>query len=178
MQRITLSIDDDLADDFERLTAQRGYRNRSEAVRDLIRSALAEREVADPAPGALCVASASYVYDHHERQLALRLTELQHAHGDLVISLMHAHVSGDDCLETVFLRGAIEAVRAFADALVAEPGVRHGSISIIPLDECTGGHVHGHDHPHDHGSGHSHPHDHAHGGLEHPHGVTHTHEET
>lgn len=162
MQRITLSIDDDLAEDFERLTALRGYRNRSEAVRDLIRSALAEREVADPAPGALCVASASYVYDHHERQLALRLTELQHAHGDLVISLMHAHVSGDDCLETVFLRGAIEAVRAFADALVAEPGVRHGTVSIIPLDECTGGHVHGH--PHDHEHAHDQPHgaDHGH----------------
>lgn len=168
MQRITLSIDDDLADDFARLTALRGYRNRSEAVRDLIRRALAEREVADPTPGALCVASASYVYDHHERQLALRLTELQHAHGDLVISLMHAHVSGDDCLETVFLRGTIEAVRAFADALVAEPGVRHGSVSIIPLDECTGGHVNGGGHPHEHAHGqdHSHPHDHTHGGHE------------
>lgn len=169
MQRITLSIDDDLAADFERLTALRGYRNRSEAVRDLIRSALAEREVADPAPGALCVASASYVYDHHERQLALRLTELQHAHGDLVISLMHAHVSGDDCLETVFLRGTIEAVRAFADALVAESGVRHGSASIIPLDECMGGHVHGHEHEHDHDHDHAHPHAHDHGGHAHEH---------
>lgn len=104
MQRITLSIDDDLADFFVRYAEERGYRNRSEAMRDILRNLASRKELEDPAPGTLCVGVASYIYDHHERQLAMRLTELQHEHGDLVISQMHAHVNGDDCLETVFLR--------------------------------------------------------------------------
>ncbi|MDO5531796.1 nickel-responsive transcriptional regulator NikR [Sutterella sp.] len=162
MQRITISIDDDLAEDFDRLIAERGYRNRSEAFRDLIRGAKADAAVASPDPDAICVASASYVYDHHERQLSTRLTEIQHAHGGLVISLMHAHVSGDDCLETVFLRGRIAEVRAFADALVAEPGVRHGAVSIVPVDDMSHGHAHPHDHDHDHSHGHDHDHVHTH----------------
>lgn len=109
MQRITLSIDDDLADFFVRYAEERGYRNRSEAMRDILRNLASRKELEDPAPGTLCVGVASYIYDHHERQLAMRLTELQHEHGDLVISQMHAHVNGDDCLETVFLRGPVEA---------------------------------------------------------------------
>ena len=85
----------------------------------------------------------------------MRLTELQHEHGDLVISQMHAHVNGDDCLETVFLRGPVEAVRGFADALVAEPGVRHGHVNIIPAENSVHAH-HGHVHRHADGTVHSH----------------------
>lgn len=157
MQRITLSIDDDLADFFVRYAEERGYRNRSEAMRDILRNLASRKELEDPAPGTLCVGVASYIYDHHERQLAMRLTELQHEHGDLVISQMHAHVNGNDCLETVFLRGPVEAVRGFADALVAEPGVRHGHVNIIPAEKSEyARHEHGHVHRHADGTVHSH----------------------
>lgn len=157
MQRITLSIDDDLAEFFDRYAVERGYRNRSEAMRDILRNLASNEELSDPAPGTLCVGAASYIYDHHERQLAMRLTELQHEHGELVISQMHAHVNGDDCLETVFLKGPVEAVRGFADALVAEPGVKHGYVNIIPLESDEDGcHHHPHLHRHADGTVHSH----------------------
>ena len=129
-QRITISLDEDQAAKFDQLIAERGYENRSEAFRDLTLS--------DPPSGATCVAVVSYVYNHHERQLSMRLTQEQHEHGDLVISQMHAHLGHEDCMEAVFLKGTVAEVRAFADKLIAEPGIRHGSINIIPA------HVHRH----------------------------------
>ena len=127
-QRITISLDEDQAAKFDQLIAERGYENRSEAFRDLIRAAEASQTLA----------VVSYVYNHHERQLSMRLTQEQHEHGDLVISQMHAHIGHEDCMEAVFLKGTVAEVRAFADKLIAEPGIRHGSINIIPA------HVHRH----------------------------------
>ena len=131
-QRITISLDEDQAAKFDQLIAERGYENRSEAFRDLIRAAEASQTLSDPPSGATCVAVVSYVYNHHERQLSMR------EHGDLVISQMHAHLGHEDCMEAVFLKGTVAEVRAFADKLIAEPGIRHGSINIIPA------HVHRH----------------------------------
>ena len=126
-QRITISLDEDQAAKFDQLIAERGYENRSEAFRDLIRAAEASQTLSDPPSGATCVAVVSYVYNHHERQLSMRLTQEQHEHGDLVISQMHAHLGHEDCMEAVFLKGTVAEVRAFADKLIAEPGIRHGS---------------------------------------------------
>ena len=103
-QRITISLDEDQAAKFDQLIAERGYENRSEAFRDLIRAAEASQTLSDPPSGATCVAVVSYVYNHHERQLSMRLTQEQHEHGDLVISQMHAHLGHEDCMEAVFLR--------------------------------------------------------------------------
>lgn len=151
MQRVTISLDDELAAAFDKLIARQGYENRSEAMRDLIRQRL-DREAQDHAPRGHCVASLSYVYNHHERDLAERLTAQSHAHHDLVVSTMHAHLDHDNCLETVILRGPTAAVRAFADSVTAERGVRHGALNLIPADVNAGrkhhhGHHHGPDHP-------------------------------
>lgn len=131
MQRLTISLDDDLAAAFDELMRQRGYANRSEAVRDLLRRELGERDLSSGA-ATECVAVLSYVFDHHERQLASRLTDMQHDHHDLAIATMHAHISHQDCVETVILRGATQAVKAFAEGVIAETGVRHGQVQLIP----------------------------------------------
>lgn len=142
MERFTISMDDQLAADFDRLIAQRGYRNRSEAVRDLVRSLL-ERERAGEPAGGYCVANLSYVFNHHERDLAERMTALQHGQHDLTVATMHAHLDHENCLETVILRGPTPAVRSFADALVAERGVRHGMVNLVSV-EVDAGHDHSH----------------------------------
>ena len=103
MQRLTISLDDDLAAAFDELIQRRGYANRSEAVRDLLRRELGESDLTSGA-AKQCVAVLSYVFDHHERQLSSRLTSLQHDHHDLAIATMHAHISHEDCVETVILR--------------------------------------------------------------------------
>lgn len=142
MERITISIDEDLAVEFDKLIAKRGYRNRSEAVRDLVRKHL-EAERANPGQEGHCVANLSYVYNHHERDLAERLTTLQHGQHDLTVATMHAHLDHDNCLESVILRGSTAAVRAFADALTAERGVRHGQLNLVSV-EISSGHDHHH----------------------------------
>ena len=142
MERFTISLDVTLAAAFDNLTRERGYGNRSEAVRDMIRRELETRRIAkEEAPH--CVASLSYVYNHHERRLSERLTDLQHHAHDLVVSSMHVHLDHDNCLETLFLRGHTEEVRAFAEKLSAERGVRHGSLNLIPVEgDATHQHVH------------------------------------
>ncbi len=142
MERITVSLDTELAAEFDQLIAARGYKNRSEAVRDLLRSHL---EAARQSEGTAdhCVANLSYVYNHHERDLAERLTALQHGQHDLTVATMHAHLDHENCLESVILRGATPAVRAFADALMAERGVRHGQVNLIAVEIDSG-----HDHQH------------------------------
>jgi len=146
MERFTISLDDKLAAEFDRLIRERGYLNRSEAVRDLLRSKLDSLRI-EEAQAPFCVASLSYVYNHHERDLAERLTALQHDHHDLVVATTHVHLDHDNCLETMMLRGATDVVRSFADALMAERGVRHGQANLVPVD-VDAGHHHVHSHPH------------------------------
>lgn len=99
MQRVTLALTDEAAERFERFIRERGYTNRSEAFRDLLRQAdAAERLKDEETP---CAAVVSYVYNHHERQLAARMTEHQHEHGDVVHSVMHVHLNHEDCLEAI-----------------------------------------------------------------------------
>lgn len=148
MKRLTMSLDDDLAEAFERWMHERGYHNRSEAFRDLLRNDLRQRHEADE-PHGPCVATLSYLYDHHQRQLALRLTDLQHDHHDLTVSTTHAHLSAHQCIETVILRGPADQVRAFAESVIAQPGVTHGALHLVPQEADGNGHA-GHSHRGEH----------------------------
>jgi CopG family nickel-responsive transcriptional regulator len=142
MKRLTMSLADDLADAFDALVRERGYENRSEAFRDLLRHDLGEVRRAER-PDGPCIATLSYLYNHHQRQLATRLTDMQHEHHELTVSSMHAHLDHDHCIETVILRGRTDAVQAFAQAVIAQPGVSHGQLHLVPVGLR---HAHGHDH--------------------------------
>ncbi|MBM4181126.1 MAG: nickel-responsive transcriptional regulator NikR [Betaproteobacteria bacterium] len=149
MERITISLDESLARAFDVLIRSRGYANRSEAVRDMLRRELeSDRLAREDAPH--CVASLSYVYNHHERRLAERLTDLQHHAHDLVVSSMHVHLDHDHCLETLFLRGHTVEVRALAEQISAERGVRHAALNLVPVEtEAVLQHAHHvHSRPH------------------------------
>ncbi|OYY95837.1 MAG: nickel-responsive transcriptional regulator NikR [Hydrogenophilales bacterium 28-61-23] len=150
MERFTISLDESLAQEFDALLRERGYANRSEAVRDMLRREVETHRLEhEDAPH--CIASLSYVYNHHERRLAERLTDLQHHAHDLVVSSMHVHLDHDNCLETLFLRGATKEVRALAEKISAERGVRHGQINLVPVEIEAGnppGHRHVHSRPH------------------------------
>lgn len=149
MERFTISLDENLASEFDRLIRERGYQNRSEAVRDLLRSKL-DTLCIQEAQTIHCVASLSYVYNHHERALAERLTALQHQQHDLVVASTHVHLDHENCLETVILRGKTDAVRRFADAMIAECSVRHGQLNLVPVVTDGSHHLHGHRHQHSH----------------------------
>jgi len=150
MRRLTISVDHDLADAFDRLVENKGYLNRSEAFRDLVRKELGQAEL-NFGKAKWCVATLSYIYDHHERMLANRITQLQHDHHDVAVAAQHVHLDHDNCLETLILRGEIAEVRACADAIISQTGVRHGNVHVVPVDmQVTKfsriGHMHVHPH--------------------------------
>lgn len=133
MERFTISLEDKLANEFDALISDRGYENRSEAVRDLLRAEL-ERTRRQQAQKGDCIACLSYVFNHHELDLAERITSLQHEHHELTVSTMHAHLDHDHCLETVILKGDTREVQHFADTVCAERGVHHGKVNVISVE--------------------------------------------
>jgi CopG family transcriptional regulator, nickel-responsive regulator len=146
MDRFTISLDETLAQAFDELIEQRGYATRSEAVRDILRTHLQKSREETDTQGH-CVANLSYVYNHHERDLAERLMIIQHEHHDLVVSSMHVHLDHEQCLETVMLKGTVAQVREIGQELMAETGVRHGQLNLVSV-QLTKPHRHGETHRH------------------------------
>jgi CopG family transcriptional regulator, nickel-responsive regulator len=153
MQRATITLDDDFVAELDRVIAQRGYRNRSEAIRDLARAGI--RQAAEQAgDSGNCVAALVYVYDHEARDLSKRLTHLFHDRHDLSLSSLHLHLDHGSCMEVAVLKGPSQQVRHFADHVIAERGVRHGRLVMVPVDAESEKHPHadtpGHKHLHWH----------------------------
>ena len=113
MQRITITVDDELVAALDRVIAGSGYQNRSEAIRDLARAGIAQLQEQSDSPRS-GVAALVYVYDHQERALAKRLARSFHEHHDLSVATIHIHLDHDSCMEIAVLRGAMDEVRRFA----------------------------------------------------------------
>ena len=128
LSRIGVAIDTDLLEQYDRLIQQRGYTNRSEAFRDLIRDELVEKTWESPA--SRVVGTVTLVYDHHVRMLSDKLTDMQHEHYHHILSTLHVHLDHDHCLEVLVVRGAVETVKRIANALISTKGVKHGRLTI------------------------------------------------
>lgn len=124
--RFGISINDQLLARFDQLIEAKGYVNRSEAIRDLIRNALVEEEWARENEDA--VATVSLVYDHHTRDLSDKLTEHQHTHHKEIVSALHVHLDAHHCLEVVVLKGRAGDIRRLAEELIGTKGVKHGKL--------------------------------------------------
>jgi len=131
MQRVTISLDDDLLEAIDRLSAARGYTSRSESIRDIVRDHIA-KERTDLDPQSHCVATLAYVFEHEKRDLARRLTVDHHSHHDISVSTLHVHLDSHDCLEVNVMKGHVGEVREFADTITTQRGVRSSSLHIIP----------------------------------------------
>jgi CopG family nickel-responsive transcriptional regulator len=126
LTRFGISIDERLLDQFDEMINNKGYVNRSEAIRDLIRAALVEEEWADD--NQQTVATVTLVFDHHTRDLADKLTEHQHSHHQEVVSTLHVHLDHHHCLEVVVIKGSASRVKRIADELIGTKGVKHGKL--------------------------------------------------
>jgi len=128
LSRIGVAIDSDLLEQFDELIARRGYTNRSEAFRDLIRGELVEEAWAKP--DSLVVGTVTLVFDHHVRMLNEKLTDMQHQHYDHVLSTLHVHLDHNNCLEVLVIKGKASEVRKIADSLISTKGVKHGRLTV------------------------------------------------
>lgn len=143
LSRIGVSIDSALLRRFDAFIAHKGYENRSEAFRDLIRDQLVGTTVISA--DASVVGTVTLIYDHHARLLPDKLADLQHESHELVISTLHAHLDHDTCLEVILLRGTSRKVQALADRLIGMKGVRHGRL-VMSSPEIAAPHSHTHRH--------------------------------
>ena len=134
--RFGVSLDKRLLATFDRLNARKGYANRSEAIRDLIREGLVREqwELGDTE----AVGTLTLVYDHETRELEERLTELQHAHFQAIVSTLHVHLDAHHCLEVLILRGKAALLKSIADRLIGTRGVKHGTFSATAEGEALG----------------------------------------
>jgi CopG family nickel-responsive transcriptional regulator len=159
MERVTISMSDEFAAELAAFVKGHSYENRSEAVRDLARLGLERARIDDGATGQ-CVATLTYVFNHHTRELSRRLTDAHHLHHDLQVATMHIHLDHENCLEVAVLHGEASVVREFSKAVIAERGVKYGQVSFVPVAIEAEAHSHmGRDHAHGHPHQHSHPKD-------------------
>lgn len=142
LSRIGVAISTDLLETFDALIAKRGYTNRSEAFRDLIRAELV-RETSASKPSGRVVGSLTLVYDHHVRMLEEKMTDLQHDHNRLILSTLHVHLDHDRCMEVIALGGPASDVQQFAEMMGSIKGVQHAQLVIT-----AAAHAHSHSHTH------------------------------
>ncbi len=126
LYRFGISIDSKLIGQFDAAIERRGYNNRSEAIRDLIRDFIVRQEWGADEE---IVGTITLVYDHHVREVSPRLIKLQHKAKDAVLSNLHIHLDHDNCLEVIAVRGRAKKVQALADELVGARGVKHGKLT-------------------------------------------------
>ncbi|CAN5124571.1 nickel-responsive transcriptional regulator NikR [soil metagenome] len=134
MHRITITIDDDLMTELDRMIAERGYQNRSEAIRDFARAGMQQAEQDVGKDDGDCVAALVYVYDHAARDLSNRLVNNFHDHHDLSMATLHVHLDNDNCMEITALKGTTSEVKHLAEHVIAERGVRYGRVVMIPTE--------------------------------------------
>jgi len=128
LARIGVAIDSLLLRKFDELIEERGYTNRSEAFRDLIREELVQKSW--ESPEADVVGTVTLVYNHHVRMLSEKLTSMQHDHHKNILSTMHVHLDHDNCLEVLVVKGKAKNVQKIADGLISTRGVKHGRLTL------------------------------------------------
>ena len=122
--RYSVSMDERLLNKFDTMIKNKGYANRSEAIRDLIRNSFVEEEWGRPTEKV--AATVTMIYNHHTSDISERLTHVQHHHSDIVVATTHIHLDNDNCLEVVILRGKCQDVRLLSEQLIATKGIKHG----------------------------------------------------
>jgi CopG family nickel-responsive transcriptional regulator len=133
--RFGVSMEQPLLAALDAIARRRGYANRSEAIRDLVRAEQV-RESWEGGKG-LVVGTLTLVYDHHVREVGERLVTLQHDHEEMVHATMHVHLSHRMCLEVIVLRGKARDVQQLADRLIAARGVKHGRLVATAGEELA-----------------------------------------
>lgn len=133
--RFGVSIGAGLLSKFDNLIEDKGYTNRSEAIRDLIRDKIVESEWEEKNAETESIGTITIVYDHHTREIGDKLTDIAHDHHELIIASTHVHLTHDSCLEVMMVKGPRNYIRSFADRIISIRGVKHGKLVVTGLVE-------------------------------------------
>jgi len=125
--RTGVSLESDLLKKFDEAIAAKGYGNRSEAIRDLIREHLVAQEIDN---NKMVVGTLTIVYDHHRPNLTEKLVDLQHHAGGSVLAATHVHMDHHNCLEVIIMKGRGGELKSLANGILSLRGVKHGQLVI------------------------------------------------
>jgi len=126
--RFGVSIKPELLDKFDKIIKKKGYNNRSEAIRDIIRKSIIKEDTI--APNSEVIGTLTMIYDHHEGTLTNKLLDLQHEHHNEILSTTHIHIDHHNCLEVLVLKGKTGEIKKLADNIKALKGIKHGELVI------------------------------------------------
>ncbi len=126
--RFGVSLNSELLEKFDKLCEEKSYQTRSEAIRDLIRNVLVQKEWEETERE--IAGTLTLVYDHHVSDLSQRLVEIQHEDHDIILTTMHVHLDHHNCLEVLILKGPGEAIQKLSQKLISTKGVKFGKLSL------------------------------------------------
>ncbi|WP_456396433.1 nickel-responsive transcriptional regulator NikR [Desulfurobacterium sp.] len=129
--RFGISIDGKLLERFDEYIEKKGYVSRSEAVRDLIRNALIEESVGEDKE---VFGTITIVFDHHQKELEDKLTDIEHEHLENIISSLHVHIDHNHCMETIVVKGKASEIKELADRIISQKGVKHGKLVVTGIE--------------------------------------------
>ena len=129
LTRFGVSIEDDLLKQFEKLNSKKKYRNRSEAIRDLIRDKLSQNKIENE--NAVVFGVISFVYDHHKREIQKQLNGIQHDSYKSVVFSTHIHIDHDNCLEMIILKDKAGKIKTISENIISLKGVKNGKLDLI-----------------------------------------------
>lgn len=132
LKRFGVSIEGDLLQKFDNLINQKGYRNRSEAIRDLVRDRLIQQswEKDDQ----IVAGNILLFYDHHKRNLSEEMTKIQHDSHEIIMSTTHLHLDHANCLELIIVKGRAKEVQQLSNKLTSLKGVQYGNLTVVMID--------------------------------------------
>jgi CopG family nickel-responsive transcriptional regulator len=129
--RLTVSLEEKLLEKFEKFIEEKGYLSRSEAIRDLIRAALIEKDLK---PESFAFGTITVVYDHHQKDLVDKLTEIGHNYLENIISTMHIHIDHHHCLEIIAVKGRVKEIKELTDKITSLKGVKHSKLVFTGIE--------------------------------------------
>ncbi|HDJ33424.1 MAG TPA: nickel-responsive transcriptional regulator NikR [Bacteroidetes bacterium] len=118
--RFGVSLEKDLLAALDLYAEENMFPNRSQALRYLISHCLAEKKwrCNNPVAG-----SVTLMYNHHRRDLVSKLTALQHDYHEEILSSVHFHLDGDQCMEIIAVSGTAARLTELADRLHSVKGL-------------------------------------------------------
>lgn len=131
LYRFGVSMEESLIEKFDNYLMKRGYYNRSEAIRDLVRDLLAKEKI--EVKNAVVYGIVSFIYDHHQRELEEKITSFQHENFKSIISTTHIHIDHKNCLEVIIMKDKAQKIKSIAEAIFALKGVKSGQVSFVSL---------------------------------------------
>ncbi len=133
LARFGVSMDEALLKAFDQSSQKRGYKNRSQALTQLVNNWLTQKLLADET--AVVVGVIIMVYNHHKRELVDTLIDLQHKYLSSIISSLHVHLSKHDCLEIIVAKGKMQNLREIGDKITGIKGVKQGYLQVVAKKE-------------------------------------------